>query len=138
MSWILDTCVISELIKREPEKKVARWFSLCDEERLYISSITLGEIIYGIDMVREGKKRNELLKWFCDLVDSFRETTLPVTDCICLRWGRERARCRKRGIQLPVIDGLIACTAMEHNCTLVTRNVSDFDAMNIQIFNPWE
>lgn len=138
MSYILDTCVISELTKLKPDRNVMEWFSRCDEDLLYISCLTLGKINFGIDMVRDSKKRNDLVKWYNDFVETFRDSTLPITDSICILWGRERALYRKKGIQIPVIDGLIACTAMEKKYVLVTRNVNDFKAMNIQLFNPWE
>jgi predicted nucleic acid-binding protein len=138
VSYLLDTCVISELIKPKPDQNVIEWFSQCNEDHLHISCLTLGELNFGIDMVRDNKKRNVLVKWYNDLVETFRDSTLSITDSICIRWGRKRALYRKKGIQIPVIDGLIASTAIEHNYILVTRNIIDFETMNIQLFNPWE
>lgn len=137
MSYLLDTCVISELIKPGPDAKVLDWFSRCDEELLYISCLTVGELSYGLGILPEGKKKNDLMVWYNDFVETYKNATLPVTDSVCARWGTERARHRLKGIQLPAIDGLIACTALEHNYTLVTRNTADYAMITVPVFNPW-
>ncbi len=138
MNYILDACVVSELTKLKPDKRVKDWFSQCDEEQLYISCLTLGELSFGIEMVQDQKKKNDLIAWYHRFVEAYGTSTLPVTDSICVRWGREHALHRKKGLQVPVIDGLIACTAIEYNYTLATRKIPDFEIMNVQLFNPWE
>lgn len=137
MTYLLDTCVVSELTKPRPEKKVLQWFTRCDEDLLHISCLSLGEISFGLDMIPDGRKKNDLLDWYNDFIESFHDSVLPVTESISLRWGKERARHRKKGIQIPVIDGLIACTAIEYNCILVTRNTCDYEMLNVQLLNPW-
>ena len=137
MSYILDTCVISELISKQPDKNVLDWFSDCEEDDLYISSLTLGELKYGIDILPDGKKKNDLMVWFGKILDAYKDSTLHVNDKIALRWGEERARLKKSGIQISVIDSLIACTAIEFNFTLVTRNTPDFKPTGVTLLNPW-
>lgn len=137
MSFILDTCVISELIAKKPDKNVTDWFDRCEEDQLYISSLTLGELKFGIDTLPEGRKKNDLILWFEDIINAYKDSTLAVNDSICLRWGEERARLKKKGIQISVIDAMIACTAIEHNFTLVTRNTSDFKHLSVNLLNPW-
>lgn len=137
MSYILDTCVISELISKKPDKKVVEWFSACSADQLNISSLTLGELKYGIDSLPEGRKKNDLIDWFENILEAYKNSTLDITAGISLRWGEERARLKKNGIQISVIDALIACTAMEYNYTLVTRNTGDFKSMSVTLLNPW-
>ena len=137
MSFILDTCVISELIKKLPDNNVLKWLSECEEDQLFISCLSLGEIRFGIDILPESRKKNDLILWFDDIQESFRDSTLPITNSICIRWGEERAKFKKKGLQLPVVDAIIACTAIDNNYTLVTRNTHDFEIMNIALLNPW-
>jgi predicted nucleic acid-binding protein len=138
MSFILDTCVVLELTRQKPDVNVFDWFKRCDEDLIYISCLTMGELRYGIDILPEGKKKNDLVMWFNNFDESYKEFILPVTGSISKRWGKERAKYKKMGFQLPVIDGLIGCTAIEYNYTLVTRNVVDYEKMDIQLLNPWE
>lgn len=138
MSYLLDTCVISELTREDPHPSVMNWFDNTDEDQVFISSITIGELTFGINILDDGKKKNDLVKWFNDVRISFQDSTIPVSDSISIRWGRERAVCRKKGIQVPVVDGLIGCTAIEHNMVLVTRNTNDYRMMSVQLYNPWE
>ncbi len=137
MSFIIDTCIVSELYKKAPEKNVLDWFQNCPEDQIYISSLTLGEIQYGIEMLPHSKKKNNLMVWFDELQETYKGYTLPVNDNICMRWGNERAKLQKKGIDLPIIDGLIASTAIEYNYTLVTRNISEIEGMAAKFLNPW-
>lgn len=137
MSFILDTCVISELIKENPNDNVLEWFKQCDEDQLFICSFSLGELMFGIEILPGSKRKNNLRLWFDNVVETYKNSTLHITSNICIRWGEERAKFRKKGIQLPVIDAVIACTAIEYNYVLVTRNTADFEIMNISLLNPW-
>ncbi len=138
MSFIIDTCVISELTKKVPDKNVLTWFENCPEDQIFISSLTLGEIQYGIEMLLEGKKKINLMVWYDELLETYKDSTLPVNNNISIRWGHERARLQKKGVHLPIIDGLIACTAVEYNYTLVTRDISEIEAIDVRFINPWE
>ncbi len=138
MSYLIDTCVISELVRPKPEARVLGWFSEIPDDEVFISCLTHGELWYGISLLENGRKKTDLIKWYNRFSATFKESTLPVTDAITLRWGAERARLRGKGVNLPVIDGLIACTAIEYKHTLVTRNTDDYLAVGVSLFNPWE
>lgn len=137
MSFLLDTCVISELTKEQPDQNVVAWYSDCPEDQLFISALTLGEIQYGIDLLETGKQQSDLLVWFEQICRAFRQTTVPVDQSISLRWGRECARLQKKGKLLPLIDGLLACSAIELNYILVTRNTNNFSDIDVPLLNPW-
>jgi len=137
MKFILDTNVLSELIKLKPDKNVMDWFNNSSEETMYISSITLGEIETGIRSLDPGKKQNELMIWFGTLQNSFKHKTYPVNSTEAIRWGELRESLKRIGKTIPVIDGLIAATAITNNAVLVTRNTKDFNFPGIEILNPW-
>ena len=137
MSYLIDTCVISELRKPAPQESVLAWFQACDEEDLFISSLSLGELCFGISILPEGKKRNDLSFWFNELIEAFLERILPVTESVAIIWGNLRAQAQKSGSAMPVIDGLLAATAEAHRMVLVTRNIDDIQAAGISILNPW-
>lgn len=137
MSFLLDTCVISELRRPSPESAVTDWLAACDEALLYLSVVTLEELKYGIEMLPEGKPRGDLLVWFDDVRLSYRGSILDVSADIAVRWGEIRARLRREGRQLPVVNGLLAATAIQHDLTLVTRNIADFQTTGAELLNPW-
>ena len=138
MRYILDTCVISELVRTKPEKSVVNWIHCQQEEHLYLSVLTLGEIRKGIERPTDSRKRVQLGNWLDrDLKLRFTGRWLPVDDETSERWGLVTADLLKRGIQLPVIDGLIAATALTHGMTLVTRNTSDVSETGVLLLNPW-
>ena len=138
MNFLIDTCVVSELSKSNPDKNVLQWFDNCPEDQIFLSSLTLGEIQYGISIFPESRKKNDLSIWFNKLIDAYKDSTLNITDNICLRWGNERAKLEQKGIQLGVVDGLISCTAIEYNYALVTRNMTGVDISNLKVLNPWK
>jgi toxin FitB len=137
LSYLLDTCVLSEFSKKSPSAQVLHWLESIPQEELFISVLTLGEIRCGIGKLPDGRKKNDLFRWFDVLREVYEASTLEVDGDIALRWGAERARLTKRGQQGSVIDGLIALTALHHNLYLVTRNVSDFSYFDIELINPW-
>ncbi|MFZ2654207.1 MAG: type II toxin-antitoxin system VapC family toxin [Victivallales bacterium] len=133
----MDTCVISELIKTSPDKNVLAWFERTSEDDVHISSLTLGEIEYGIGRLPDGKKKNDIALWFRDVQEQFKEHTVPVTVEIALEWGVIRANIQKKGYDISVVDGIIAATSICGNFTLATRNTSDFRHLDLDIINPW-
>jgi len=135
---LLDTCAISELRKPNPSPSFAAWFNDCDERLLYLSSVTLGELRYGIDVLPDGKRRNELLTWYSRLCLCYEGHIIPPTLEICEQWGAMRARRQVGGKPLGMADGLIAATALNAGMALVTRNTSDFDGLGVEILNPWD
>jgi predicted nucleic acid-binding protein len=137
--YLLDTNVISELIRPRPESKVVAWLQATSEELLYLSVLTIGEIRKGIDSLPRSNKRSLMESWLAsDLVLRFTGRILEVNVDIAERWGVISAQVRIAGVALAVIDGLMAATALHHNLTLVTRNTKDIQVAGINTLNPWQ
>src|SRR5260370_26937773 len=139
MGFLLDTNVISELVTRGPEPNVSRWVEDTDETLLHLSVLTLGEIRKGIGGLPQAKRRAELETWLNKgLRSRFAGRILPIDAAVADRWDRVAAQARSKTIQLPVIDGLLAATALEHDLTFVTRNTRDVAGVGVLVLNPWE
>jgi toxin FitB len=136
--FLLDTNVISELVKPRPETSVTAWVEDTDESLLYLSVLTLGEIRRGIAALPQSRRRATLEAWLDkDLRARFEDRILVIDPEVADRWGLLTAAARNSGIVLPVIDGLLAATALEHNLTLVTRDTGQIPSMGVAVFNPW-
>ena len=136
--FLLDTNVISELVRPNPEPKVKAWVAGTHESLLYLSVLTLGEIRKGITSLKNAPRRVELEAWLdSDLVLRFAGRILPIDQAVADRWGRLAGQAAPKSL-LPVIDGLLAATALHHNLTLVTRNTKDVAAAGVPLFNPWD
>jgi len=136
--FLLDTNIVSELIKPKPEPKVASWIGATDEHLFFLSVLTLGEIRKGIVSVENRLRRVRLKSWVdSDLMLRFSGRILSVDREVADRWGVMAANASTSERLLPVIDGLLAATAMQHNLTLVTRNTKDVVGTGVPIFNPW-
>ena len=136
--FLLDTNVVSELVSPKPNDKVLRWVEQTDESILFLSALTLGEIRNGVERLRPGHRRGRLESWLqVDLPGRFQDRVLPVTAAIADRWGTVSAIAAANGKPVPVIDGLLAATALHHNLTLVTRNTSDVSGTGVRTLNPW-
>ncbi len=107
-----------------------------DESTLYLSVLSMGEIRKGIEQVADATKQAALESFFARLAQRFTGRILPCDEAVAERWGRMVGQSEARGIRLPVIDSLIAATALEHDLTLVTRNVRDFRHMPITVLDP--
>ena len=137
--FLLDTNVISELVKPHPEANVSAWIESTDESLLYLSVLTLGGIRRGIAVLPQSRRRATLEAWLeKDLRMRFEDRILAVDQEVADRWGLLTAAARRNGIVLPVIDGLLAATALEHNLTLVTRDTGQIPSMGVSVFNPWQ
>ena len=137
--FLLDTNVISELIRPKPDPAVTSWLEKTDEDLFFLSVLTLGEIRKGIAALPGTARRASLESWLeKDLCDRFAGRTLPVTEEIADRWGQMAGRAQTDKRSLPVIDGLLAATAQHHNLILVTRNVKDVAHTGVETFNPWQ
>jgi toxin FitB len=137
--YLLDTNVISELTKLQPEAKVVSWFHATNEELLYLSVLTIGEIRKGIDSLPRSNKRALLESWLVnDLVLRFAGRILEVNLDIAERWGLISAQAKIAGAPLAVVDGLMAATALHYNMILVTRNTKDVQVAGINMLNPWQ
>ena len=137
--FLLDTNIISELVKPKPEANVTEWVENTDESLLYLSVLTFGEIRRGIAALPQSRRRATLEAWLDkDLRARFEGRILIIDQEVADRWGLLTAAARNSGIVLPVIDGLLAATALEHNLTLVTRDTGQIPSMGVAVFNPWE
>jgi hypothetical protein len=135
MSYLLDTNVISELVRPKPSKAVLAWFENIPSEALHISVLTLGEIRKGVEHMPDGARREKLRLWLeHELADWFGTRILPVDLPMAGRWGRLIAQ---MGRPVPSIDSLLAATALHHELRLVTRNQKDFDYPGLEVVNPW-
>ena len=138
MSFLLDTSVISELVKRAPDNHVIEWMKGVEETSLYLSVLTIGELEKGIAKLPASSRRTKLETWVrSDLADRFRERLLAIDGTIAATWGKLAGEAETRGEPLPVIDGLIAATGLAHDLTIATRNVENFDRWGARCFNPW-
>ena len=137
--FLLDTNIPSELVRPQPEPKLKTWVAAQDLGTLSISAVSFGELRKGIVLLSPGKRRAELETWMeKDLSLLFFGRILPVTRSVAERWGVLEAQRQLAGRPLNVPDGQIAATALEHNLTVVTRNVKDFADLGVKIFNPWD
>jgi toxin FitB len=136
--FLLDTNVPSELTRPKSDPQVEKWLADADDEQLFFSVVSLGEIFKGLTILPESKRRQQLQRRLDDTLRPwFEGRILPVSEPIAERWGILAGECQLKGRPLKVADGLIAATALEHGLTVVTRNVKDFSDLNVRVFNPW-
>lgn len=139
MSFLLDTSVVSELVRKNPHLPVLKWIGEQDETSLYLSVVTIGEIEKGIARLPASARRTRLQSWVRrDLIGRFGERLLAVDVRAATRWGAVTGESERRGVPLPVIDRLIAATASVHGLVVVTRNVADFERCGVACVNPWD
>jgi len=137
--YLLDTNIPSEFSRDRPEPRVVQWLKAQPVTTLFLSVVTIGEIRKGLTVLPQGRRRTELETWFhTDLLTWFQDRILPVTHSIAERWGVLDGQCQLKGMPLNTADGMIAATALEHDLTVVTRNVKDFAGLGAEVFNPWE
>ena len=138
MSWLLDTCALSEYAKKAPAPEVIAWLDEQDEASLFISVISLGEIEKGILKLRktDPRRSQKLTAWLGKLEQRFAGRILPLDAAALHVWAQIAAHTELAGQPIPVMDGLLIATAQCHGLTVVTRNVQDFE-LYPQVFNPW-
>jgi len=138
MSYLIDTCCISELVKKKPNPNVVKWFADQDELSMYLSVITFGELRKGIEKLPDSNKKKELNRWVKeDLNQRFKNRVLNITIEEVNKWGEILAAAEKNGRPLPAIDSLIAATAKVHDLSVVTRNTQDLEGSGVEVVNPW-
>lgn len=137
MSYLLDTNIISELVKHTPNERVLKWMDNINSEKSYLSVISIGEIRKGVSRIHDPRRQQKISHWLeIELPAYFEERILNIDLKIADRWGQLQSKIK--GHTFPAIDGLIAATAQVHNLTLVTRNTKDFNHVSINMINPWE
>jgi len=136
---LLDTCLVSELVCARPSPAVSTWVAAQQENHLFLSVLTLGELRKGIERLADGGKRTRLASWLDgELKLRFSGRLLPVDEEVAERWGIVCAQASRRGATVPVLDGLIAATALVHGMTVVTRNTADMLAAGALVHSPWD
>lgn len=139
MNYLLDTNVISENFKPQPNPEVIAWIQANAWAEAFVSVMTLGEIAAGIERAKNPQHKARLERWFFDLVlPHFKGRTLEVDWPIAREWGRLRGQFLNAGRPLPPVDTLLAATAIVHDLTLVTRNTADLEPLPVKLHNPWE
>ncbi len=138
MSFLLNTNVVSEWVKPQPNPGVVAWLAEADEDRVFISVVTLAEVRYGIERMPAGNRRKRLDDWLSnELQVRFEGRVLPIDNATADAWGKLMARRQATGRPISVTDGFIAATVEVHGFTLVTRNLADFEPTLKGIINPW-
>jgi predicted nucleic acid-binding protein len=135
VSYLVDTNVVAELARREPDPRVVAWFREVPDAALHLSVLTLGELRKGVESLAEVRRRERLRVWLeNDLAEWFGERLLPVSAAVADHWGRILAKAAR---PMPAIDSLIAATAIHHGLRMVTRNEKDFGFPGLEVINPW-
>jgi len=137
VNYLLDTNVISEIYKPNCNQNVISFLNNIERKNMYLSVYTIGELCFGIEKLPISKKKHDLSIWLYSKIPLwFNKRILSIDNDIMLKWGTLRVLTKRT---LPIDDSIIAATAINHNMTLVTRNVKDYnDIQGINLINPWE
>jgi predicted nucleic acid-binding protein len=138
MSWLLDTCALSEKLQKRPDAAFVKWLEAQEVDDLYISIISVGEIRKGIELLPDSIKKHQLEQWFKgEFIPFFDRRIRGIGHEEAIEWGTAFARCQLSGYKPPVLDSLLAATAKINGLTLVTRNEKDFSLFDVEVINPW-
>lgn len=138
MRVLLDTCVLAELRRSDGHLGVKQAVTELDDESLFLSVLTLGEITKGISLLAPGRKKRNLASWVNGFESQFGDRILPVDAETARVWGELTARAQKTGNLIPAVDGLLAATALRHGLHVMTRNTRHFVASGVIIVDPWQ
>ncbi len=138
MKYLLDTCVLSELVKSEPNPHVLHWLESQKEQALCTSAMTCAELHRGVNKLPPSKRRSELTLWLQNLESGFEGRILAFDQSVAQVWAHMTVETQARGKPMAAFDSIIAATARKHGCHLVTRNVRDFAHAGLDLLNPWE
>ena len=139
MNVLLDTNVLSEMVAGKPNQQVVDFVDSLDEDTVFLSVVTVGEIQRGISRLPDGQRKEVLQGWLDgEMMVRFAGRVLPLDAEVMSTWGKLQAELERKGRKMPLMDSLVGALAFQHRLTLVTRNSRDFEAMAIQLFNPWE
>lgn len=137
MNFLLDTYAVSEWVKPRPNPGLIRWMESADEDRLFLSVITLAELHYGVQWMPAGRRRTRVERWLSlEVPLRFERRVLPVSERIAVAWGRVVSLTESAGRPISAMDAFLAATAQVHDLTLVTRNVDHFRALKT-VLSPW-
>ena len=135
----MDTCVISEIIRPKPNGNVIDWFQSVDEDMLFLSVVSVGEIQKGVSKLNDTTRKNQIRDWLDSVLSiRFANRILPIDQEIALLWGEITGEATAQGIIIPDLDGLIGATARRHNLTVATRNEKGIQPTGAKVFNPWK
>ena len=138
MNYLIDTNALSELTKIKGDTKVIQWFNETPNYELFLSVLTIAEIRKGIEKLKDSSKKDVLTTWLqTELDERFKNRILSFGISEAMIWGKLTARMENTGINLPIIDSMIAAIALSKNAILVTRNTKDFEATGVKLLNPW-
>lgn len=135
---LLDTCVLSELVKPIPDSRVIDFFNHLNDEQVVLSSITLAELHRGIARLPPSKRQLELTRWLDGIEQQYAKHILDFDRTTARLWGQLTSTAQRQGKSLSFMDSMIAATAIQHQLSLVTRNITDFQYCNIPLINPWD
>jgi predicted nucleic acid-binding protein len=137
VNFLLDTNAVSEWVKPRPNPGIIGWMESADEDRIFLSVVSLAELRYGVERMAPGRRRNRLEQWLQhELPLRFEGRILPVDANVAEAWGRTVSRSEAAGRPIEAMDAFLAATAETHQLTLLTRNVSDFPLLKT-VLNPW-
>ncbi len=138
MNYLLDTCLVSELIKDPPDKNVLTWIFGIPESSLFLSVLTIGEIHKGIEKLPQSKKKDRLHKWVnSDLRERFKNRLIDLDLAVATKWGELQGKAELVGKPMSLIDGFIAATGVTNDLIVVTRNTKDMEQSGVTLLNPW-
>ncbi|MGO8122063.1 type II toxin-antitoxin system VapC family toxin [Rhizobium ruizarguesonis] len=138
MRLLLDTNVLSEVTRPRPDAHVLQWLDDLDEDRAFISVVSIAEIRRGVALMERGRKRDALAEWLAqDLPQRFEQRVIPVDQAVAITWGDLMGLAKRSGRGLSSMGGLIAATAIAQDLTLATRNIKDFESLGIELVDPW-
>lgn len=139
MTYLIDTCVLSESVKKLPNSMISSWINQQQPEQLFVSSITIAELRKGIYKIQylQPERYKKLQYWLNNIELKFYSRLLPIDNNVLTYWAKISASAELQGKKLAIMDGLIAATALEFNLILITRNTSDFEYTGVKMINPW-
>ena len=138
MKLLLDTCLLSELQKKECDPSVSDFMSGVNDDQLFLSVITVGEITKGVSLLPDSQRKCRLEEWRDAMCSHYRDRILPISSETAMIWGKLTAKSQSQGVSIPAADGLIAATAIQFGLHVVTRNESDFATTGAWVLNPWK
>jgi predicted nucleic acid-binding protein len=138
VKYLLDTCVLSEVIKSVPNPHVLNWFQARKPTEICISAMTWGELQRGVNRLAESKRKLELTAWLQALEVGLEDRVLAFDHTGSKFWAQITVTAEAQGRPMAAFDSIIAATALAYRCILVTRNVRDFFGAHIDILNPWD